>query len=87
MHFSQNDTGLLVLLKKIDEFDETAIPRVIDEFNAHDALYGQAICATTAEQSVYGKNAGIDSHGQLQLDNEQGRVTFTAAEISLKGMS
>ena len=74
------------VVAKIDDFDEAGIPRVIDEFNAHDALYGQAICATTAEHSVNGMNAGINSVGQLQLDSEQGRVTFTAAEISLKGM-
>jgi len=70
----------------IDSFDETEIPWLIDEFNAHDALQGQRICATTAERSIYGLNAGIDSTGQLQLDTEQGRQTFSAAEISLRGV-
>ena len=83
------DTLLLESIKqvvtKIDAFDESVIPSLIDEFNAHDALRGQRICVTTNEQTVHGINAGINSSGQLQLDSEQGRLTFSAAEISLRG--
>lgn len=85
----RRDTILLESIKqvvtKIDTFDESAIPSLIDEFNAHDALRGQRICATTNEQTVHGINAGINYSGQLQLDSEQGRLTFSAAEISLRG--
>ncbi len=74
------------IVSMIDDFDESSIPWLIDEFDAHDALCGQGICATTDEQSICGINAGINSSGQLQLDSEQGRLTFSAAEISLRGM-
>ena len=70
----------------IDGFDESAIPWLVGEFDNYDALRGQRICATTGEQTVHGINAGINSIGQLQLDGEQGRLTFSAAEISLRSM-
>jgi len=74
------------VVEMIDGFVESTIPRLIGEFNAQDALRGQRICVTTNERTIQGINAGINSSGQLQLDSEQGRLTFSAAEISLRGV-
>jgi BirA family biotin operon repressor/biotin-[acetyl-CoA-carboxylase] ligase len=70
----------------IHGFDESSIPRLIGEFNEFDAFRNQRICVTTSSASIYGVNRGINSSGQLELETEQGRQWFSAADISLRGI-
>ena len=70
----------------IYDFDESLIPRLIGEFNEFDAFRNQRICVTTSSASIYGVNRGINSSGQLELETEQGREWFSAADISLRGI-
>jgi BirA family biotin operon repressor/biotin-[acetyl-CoA-carboxylase] ligase len=70
----------------IHDFDESSIPRLIEEFNELDAFRNQQIRVTTPSQSICGVNRGINSSGQLELETEQGRQCFSAADISLRGI-
>ena len=74
------------VVEAVKAFDETAIPALIEEFNQHDAFRNQRIRVTTASQSIYGLNLGINSSGQLELETDQGREQFSAADISVRGI-
>jgi len=73
------------VVQMIDEFDESAISRVVDAFDAIDAFRHQPITVTTPQHSIDGVNAGINSAGQLLLDTDQGQLEFSAADISVRG--
>ncbi len=70
----------------IHGFDESSIPRLIEEFNEFDAFHNQRIRVTTSSRTIYGVNRGINTSGQLELETEQGRQQFSAADISIRGM-
>jgi biotin-(acetyl-CoA carboxylase) ligase len=70
----------------IHGFDESSIPRLIEEFNDFDAFHNQRIRVTTSSRTIYGVNRGINTSGQLELETEQGRQQFSAADISIRGM-
>jgi BirA family biotin operon repressor/biotin-[acetyl-CoA-carboxylase] ligase len=74
------------VVKNIQGFDETSVSELIEQFNHHDAFYHQRIRVTTTSQTIDGLNRGINHNGQLELDTEQGRQQFSAAEISLRGV-
>jgi BirA family biotin operon repressor/biotin-[acetyl-CoA-carboxylase] ligase len=69
----------------IDDFNESTVSRLVEDFDAIDAFGNQSISVTTANESVEGVNAGINSSGQLLLDTDAGQLQFSAADISLRG--
>ena len=71
------------VVKAIDAFDRTSIPRMVENFHALDALRGQSISVQSGHESIDGLNLGINAEGQLQLETGQGRQVFSAADISL----
>ena len=69
----------------IDDFDESTVSQLVEAFDAVDAFRNQPVTVTTANGSVDGVNAGINSSGQLLLDTDGGQLQFSAADISLRG--
>jgi BirA family biotin operon repressor/biotin-[acetyl-CoA-carboxylase] ligase len=67
----------------VDAFDQSSVSRVMDNFHALDALRGQTITVKSGDGSIRGLNLGINADGQLQLETEQGRQEFSAADISI----
>ena len=67
----------------VDAFDQSSVSRVMDNFHALDALRGQTITVRSGDGSIRGLNLGINADGQLQLETEQGRQVFSAADISI----
>jgi len=74
------------VVQMIHSFDESSILELIEEFNHYDAFHNQRICVTTSSESIYGVNKGINNRGQLELETEQGRQRFSAADISTRGV-
>jgi BirA family biotin operon repressor/biotin-[acetyl-CoA-carboxylase] ligase len=74
------------VVQMIHSFDESSILPLIEEFNDFDAFHNQRIRVTTSSQTIYGVNKGINHSGQLELETEQGRLQFSAADISLRGI-
>ena len=69
----------------IDDFDASTVPLLVEAFDTIDAFRNQPVSVTTANESVEGVNAGINSSGQLLLDTDGGQLQFSAADISLRG--
>ena len=67
----------------IDAFDQSSVSQLIDSFHALDTLKNQTITVKSGDGSIHGLNLGIDADGQLQLETEQGRQVFSAADISI----
>ena len=74
------------VVQMIYEFDEASILQLVEEFSLHDAFQNQRIRVTTSSKSIYGVNKGINNSGQLELQTEQGRQRFSAADISIRGV-
>lgn len=74
------------VLTKIEQFEETDVTTLVDEFIQHDAFHGQKICVLNADGEVHGVNSGINQYGQLKLQTDQGQVVFSAAEISMRSL-
>ena len=74
------------VVQMIHGFDESSISQLVEEFNNHDAFHKQRIRVATSAQSIYGVNMGINISGQLELETEQGRQQFSAADISLRSL-
>jgi BirA family biotin operon repressor/biotin-[acetyl-CoA-carboxylase] ligase len=74
------------VVKMIQDFDESSVSELIEQFNHHDAFHNQRIRVTTSSQSIYGVNKGINNRGQIELETAQGRQWFSAADISLRGV-
>jgi len=74
------------VVQMIHGFDESSILELVEEFNHHDAFHNQRIQVTTSSESIYGLNKGINTSGQLELETEQGRQQFSAADISVRGV-
>jgi len=74
------------VVKNIQDFDESSVSELIEQFNHHDAFHNQRIQVTTSSQSIYGVSKGINSSGQLELETAEGRQWFSAADISLRGV-
>jgi len=79
-------TAIERVLTKVQQFDETQVAGMIDEFQQHDAFHAQKICVLNADEEIVGINSGINQYGQLKLQTEQGPVVFSAAEISMRGV-
>ncbi len=81
------DTILVEAIRQVvtavDGFDQSSVSRLIDSFQALDALHGQTITVKSGDEWIRGLNLGINADGQLQLETEQGRQVFSAADISL----
>ena len=74
------------VVQMIHGFDESSILELVEEYNHHDAFHNQRIHVTTSSESIYGVNKGINTSGQLELETEQGRQQFSAADISVRGV-
>ena len=74
------------VVQMIHSFDESSILDLVEEFNRYDAFHNQRIRVTTSSESIYGVNKGINTRGQLELETEQGRQRFSAADISVRGV-
>ncbi len=74
------------VVQMIHSFDESTISGLVEEFNHHDVYHNQRIRVTTASESIYGVNKGINNSGQLELETEAGRQRFSAADISIRGV-
>lgn len=74
------------VVNDINLFDEAKVESLVDEFTRHDAFYQQPILVLNADEEIYGSNAGINHSGQLLLKTEQGLLSFSAAEISLRAI-
>ena len=74
------------VVQMIHSFDESSILDLVEEFNRYDAFHNQRIRVTTSSESIYGVNKGINTSGQLELETEQGRQRFSAADISVRGV-
>jgi len=78
--------AIAAVLGKIQQFGESDIASLIDEFRQHDALHAQKIYVLNDEEKIHGINSGINEYGQLKLQTEQGLAEFSAAEISMRGI-
>lgn len=74
------------VVQMIHSFDQSSILELVEEFNHHDVFHNQRIRVTTSSESIYGVNKGINHSGQLELETEQGRQQFSAADISVRGV-
>ena len=74
------------VVKMIQDFDESSVSELVEQFNHHDAFHNQRIRVTTSSQSIDGVSKGINHSGQLELETAQGRQWFSAADISLRGV-
>jgi len=74
------------VLTRIQQFEETQVAALIDDFQRHDAFYAQKICVLNADEEIFGINSGINQYGQLKLQTDQGLAVFSAAEISMRGV-
>jgi len=74
------------VVKTIQNFDQSSVAELIEQFNHHDAFHNQIIRVTTSSQSIDGVSKGINNSGQLELETAEGRQWFSAADISLRGV-
>ena len=72
------------VLEDIQAFSEDDIPRLVEAFDAIDALKGMPVNVLSSGQTIAAKNAGIAPTGQLQVETDQGMMLFSAADISLR---
>ncbi len=79
-------TAIEAVMAEIQNFDESSIPEVIQKFMRNDAFHQQSIAVLNAGDEICGINKGINPSGLLRLATEEGEQTFSAAEISLRGL-
>lgn len=75
------------LTEAIRQFNESTIESLVNEFALHDAYRNQQVCVLYADDQIIGFNNGINPGGQLLLNTDQGMLSFSAAEISLRAIS
>ncbi len=79
--------AIKALIGAIHRFNESTIDHLVDEFAQYDAFVNQRVCVLYADDQIIGFNNGINRSGQLLLNTDQGILTFSAAEISLRAAS
>ncbi len=78
--------AIKVLTEAIHRFNESMIEPLMNEFAQYDAYSNQQVSVLYADDKIIGFNKGINTDGQLLLDTDQGVLSFSAAEISLRSI-
>ncbi len=74
------------VITEIENFHESHIPELVSKFRQNDAFHQQQIAVLSAGSEIHGINRGITPGGLLRLATKSGEQTFSAAEISLRGI-
>ena len=69
----------------LSRFSPVMMSQYQARWGALDLYYGQSVRVLQGDESVTGRNEGIDMSGCLVLDVEGDRRTFSAGEVSLRG--
>jgi len=70
----------------LSQFQKTGLTTFQQEWLMYDAFYQRPIHILDPHSKIIGKHAGIDGHGHILLDTEQGQRAFSAGDISLRGI-
>ena len=78
--------GLLVdeLLCLLRHYPERGFATLLEEWSELDTLRGAPVCVTGLETDIEGIARGVDPHGALRLETEQGIRLLHGGEVSLR---
>ena len=78
--------GLLLneMLKKLPEFERRGLVVFLPEWQKYDALLNKEITIITPGKNIVGVMRGVNSAGELLLENENGVQCFRYGEVSVQ---
>jgi BirA family biotin operon repressor/biotin-[acetyl-CoA-carboxylase] ligase len=62
-------------------FESQGFAALQGRFNARDALKGLQLMTSEGQQGV---GQGVDPHGHLQLQSNQGKILLNSSEVSIR---
>ena len=72
------------LCHMLDGFQSGGFALFREHWKGHDAFLGQQVTLETSGRSVKGVCRGVNDHGGLLLETDQGITTFNGGEVSLR---
>jgi len=70
--------------RAVADFQVEQRHQLLQQFAAFDHLSGKTVRVKTVSEEFHGEYAGVQDDGQVCVELEQGRVSFAAADISLR---
>ncbi|WP_083392550.1 bifunctional biotin--[acetyl-CoA-carboxylase] ligase/biotin operon repressor BirA [Halopseudomonas bauzanensis] len=72
------------LFEAVAVFREAGFAPFVEEWQRHDAWYGQPVVVRTGAVITEGVERGVDQRGALRLDVAEGQVLLNGGEVSLR---
>jgi BirA family biotin operon repressor/biotin-[acetyl-CoA-carboxylase] ligase len=72
------------LSEALADFEDRGLEPILKSWSQVDGFIGQSVCVVQNEESVFGKNLGIDERGNLLLQTADGLRAFSVGDVSLR---
>ena len=72
------------MFNAVVKLEKPGFASLLETFTAYDSLFGQAVSVHTREQTLHGVYQGLADTGQIQVLTDDGLLSFSASEISLR---
>jgi len=78
--------GLLLneMLNKLSQFERRGLAVFLSEWKKYDALLNKEVVIITPGENIVGVMRGVNSMGELLLENENGVRNFRYGEVSVR---